>query len=355
MKNKNKRRFYGILLAGAVMMGVTAGCGNSGGQKAGSGTQAPADTSATEEAQTEVLPFEIYGSSQLEGIAEYELADISFCPQVTPSKPAAYAHVMTVADEADSYLDVAVRMKNLSGKSLYVSDIFKGRMELEGEEYYAEIVTEINDGTDLEQSHEMQPEEETIVHYLYEIDKNLSIGDITLRMVPADDETKVYEGAVNCGEFRENHAKLKKGRKMKTKDYVLEITDTWLSDELHAQMESTYSGIAFFLKNEDKKKTYAIVATKVKNKGNKKLDPCVVAGMHAIASTKKGSKVSEMCTVVTESESGQTLSNFAPDKIAKGEARVVYYVMEVDKKVKPKDLTFVITFDNMVYQLSAGK
>ena len=355
MRNKNKRRFCGILLASVVMMGVVSGCGNSEGQKSAEGTQAPADALATEEAQPEVLPFEIHGSNQLEGIAQYELADISFHPLVTPSKPVAYAHVMTVADEADSYLDVAVRMKNLSGKSLYVSDIFKGQMELEGEEYYAEIVTEIKDGTDLEQSHEMLPEEETIVHYLYEIDKNLSIGDITLRMVQADDETKVYEGVVNCGEFRESHAELKKGRKMKTNDYVMEITDTWLSDELHARGEATFSGIAYFLKNEDKKKTYAIVATKVKNKGKEKLDPSTVAGMHAIASTKKGSKVSEMCTVVTESKSGQTLSNFAPDMIAKGEERVVYYVMEVDKKVKAKDLNFIITFDNMVYQLSAEK
>ena len=60
-----------------------------------------------------------------------------------------------------------------------------------------------------------------------------------------------------------------------------------------------------------------------------------------------------MCSVVTESESGQNLSNFAPDKIAPGTERVVYFVMEVDKKVKAKDLKFIITFDNMVYQLSA--
>lgn len=75
--------------------------------------------------------------------------------------------------------------------------------------------------------------------------------------------------------------------------------------------------------------------------------------LHAIYSSKKGTKVSDMCSVVTESESGQNLSNFAPDKIAPGTERVVYFVMEVDKKVKAKDLKFIITFDNMVYQLSA--
>lgn len=97
----------GIILAGVFMMGMTAGCGGNADSKTAEETEAPAAAEETEEAKQEKLPFEIYKSNQLEGTAEFQLADISFHPQVKPSKPVAYGHVMTVSDESKSYLDVA--------------------------------------------------------------------------------------------------------------------------------------------------------------------------------------------------------------------------------------------------------